>query len=471
MLSRKKSNSLVGTLLVLGDAITVYLGLVMAYWVRFQLPHPLGKPELSEYMKYFVLMTVIILFVYRHFGLYNRQWSLVSSSEVARITKATAGGVVAVMVPAFMFKNVFQYSTFHAVISFFIIALLLLLYRKLFGRFEIWFFCTRGLNKRLVVVGSDEKAAHLIENINNAPQLCYEVVGVLAAGGEKIEEVAGVKVIGEIDKLEQLLKKKEVDEVILTVPGLEHSVKQQMILHCERELINFRMVPDVYEVLTSNVEVVNIDGVPLLGIKGIPFDSPFNRIVKRAMDLVVSFIGLICCAPFLLLLSIIIKLNSKGPVFYKQIRAGEDGMEFNIYKIRTMRSDAESGSGPQMTAKNDQRVTGIGRLMRKYDIDEVPQLYNVLIGQMSLVGPRPERPHFVNQFKNDIKRYMSRHQVKTGMTGWAQVHGLRQNTSFEERTKYDLYYIENWSLWLDLKILLMTFFKKTRSYSSDGGSS
>ena len=466
MLSRKKSNSLVGTLLVLGDAITVYLGLVMAYWIRFQLPHPLGKPELSEYMKYFVLMTVIILFVYRHFGLYNRQWSLVSSSEIARIVKANAVGVVAVMVLAFMFKNVFQYSTVHAVISFFTIALLLLLYRKLFGRFEIWFFRTQGLNKRLVVVGSDDKAAALIDNINNAPQLCYEVVGVLAAGGEKSGEVAGVKVIGNIDELEQLLKKKEVDEVILTVPGLDHSVKQQMILHCERELINFRMVPDVYEILTSNVEVVNIDGVPLLGIKGIPFDSPWNRIVKRVMDIVVSFIGLIVCAPVLLLFAIMIKLDSKGPVFYKQVRAGEDGREFNIYKMRTMCSDAETGTGPLMTAENDQRITGIGCFMRKHDIDEVPQLWNVLIGQMSLVGPRPERPHFVNQFKNDIKRYMSRHQVKAGMTGWAQVNGLRQNTSFEERTRYDLFYIENWSLWLDLKILIMTFFKKTRSYSA-----
>jgi len=468
MLSRKKSNSLVGTLLVVGDTLTIYLGLIAAFWIRFQIHHPLGKPDIYEYLRFFVVITIIFLLVYRSFGLYNRQWSLISTSEIGSIAKATAGGVVVVMVPAFMFKNVFSYSTGVAIISFFTVSSFIIVFRKLFGLFEIWFFRAHGLNKRLAVIGSGDKAAHLIHNIKNAPQLCYDVVGFLAANGENIHDLAGVPLIGKIGQFEQVLNKKEVDEVILTMPGLEHSVKQQLILHCERELINFRMVPDVYEVLTSNVELVNVDGVPLLGIKGIPFDSPWNRIIKRTMDILVSFIGLIICAPLLLYFAIRIKCDSKGPVFYKQQRSGEDGKTFNLYKLRTMCADAEAGSGPVMTADNDRRITRVGLSLRKYDIDEIPQLWNVLRGQMSLVGPRPERPHFVNQFKNGITRYMSRHQVKAGITGWAQVNGLRQNTSFEERVKYDLFYIENWSLWLDIKILFMTFFNKARSYSSTG---
>ncbi len=468
MLSRKKSNLLVGLLLIVGDALFIYCGLYLAYQVRFKLFKVyFGVPEdIVSYLNAFAVFTIIIMLVYRSFGLYNRQWSLVSSSEVFRIIKATAGGVVVTIVPAFIFKNVctLQYSTGVAIVSVFTISFFIIVFRKIFGRFEIWFFRKSGLNKRLIVIGTGEKARRLIDNIHGAPQLCYDVVGVIAEENSSATgNVAGVPIIADIAKAEEALVKERVDEAILTLPALDHAQKEKLILQCERELIDFRLIPDVYEVLTSRVEVVNIDGIPLLGLKGIPFDSAGNRFLKRCFDLFGSTLGLILSAPVLAVSAIGIKIGSKGPALFKQKRCGEDGKEFTFYKLRTMAADAEEETGPVMTAENDPRITGIGKFLRKYDLDELPQLINVLKGDMSLVGPRPERPHFINELKNGIHRYMSRHQVKAGITGWAQVHGLRQNTPFEERVKYDLFYLENWSIWLDLKILAMTFFKKARA--------
>lgn len=461
MPSRKKSNLFVGTLLVCGDSLLIYAGLVLAFWLRFKLPHKFDIPPVPEYLKAYVVVTIVMLFVYRSLGLYNRHWSLISSSEVFRIIKATAGGIVVMMVPAFMYKNLFEYSTGVAVVAVFTVSALIIIFRKLFGRFEVWFFRKMGLNKRLMIIGTGDRARHLIENVRGAPQLCYDIVGAVAEDGESANEVAGVPILACISNADQVLLKGRADEAILTLPKLDHEIKEKLILQCERELIDFRMIPDVYEVLTSRVEVVNIDGVPLLGLKGIPLDSAANRFIKRCLDTVVSATGLIVVSPVLAGCALFIKLGSKGPVFFKQKRCGENSKTFTLYKLRTMMAEAEENSGPVMTAQNDPRVTRIGNFLRKFDLDELPQLINVIKGDMSLVGPRPERPFFIEQLKGDIHRYMSRHMVKAGMTGWAQVHGLRQNTSFEERVKYDLFYLENWSIWFDIKILAMTLFKKT----------
>ena len=466
MPGRKKSNLLVGSLLVLGDTALIYTGMILAYWVRPLLPHKYAMPPMAMYLKAYVLVTLVMLVVYRSFGLYNRQWSLVSSGEVFRILKATAGGIVVMMVPAFMYKNVFPYSTGVAVVGIFTVSFLVIIFRKIFGKFEIWFFREMGLNKRLIFVGANSKTVNLIHNIRRTPQLCYEIVGIIGEDGNDEKEVLGVPVLATVSEAEKVLTGDKIDEVILTSPMLDHETKEKIILRCERELINLRLIPDVYEVLTSNVEVVSIDGVPLLGLKGIPLDSAWNRLVKRCIDIVISFIGLIPVLPVIGICAIFIKRESKGPVFFRQERCGEDGKTFMLYKLRTMTANAEQNTGPVMTAENDSRITPVGKVLRKYDFDELPQLINVLKGDMSLVGPRPERKYFIDQFKGGIHRYMSRHLVKTGMTGWAQVHGLRQNTSFEDRVKYDLFYLENWSIWFDLQIIAMTFFKKTRSYTS-----
>jgi exopolysaccharide biosynthesis polyprenyl glycosylphosphotransferase len=212
------------------------------------------------------------------------------------------------------------------------------------------------------------------------------------------------------------------------------------------------------------VDVVSFDGVPLVGIRHIPLHYPWNRFVKRCSDLVGSAAGLILSSPAVALAAIAIKLDSKGPVFYSQERCGEDGTCFRLYKLRTMAEDAEKDTGPVWATENDPRCTRVGAVLRKYNLDELPQLYNVLRGDMSLVGPRPERPHFVSRFTEDMPKYMIRHAVKSGITGWAQVNGLRGDTNIKARLRYDMYYLENWSILFDLKIILMTLFARRNAY-------
>ena len=229
-------------------------------------------------------------------------------------------------------------------------------------------------------------------------------------------------------------------------------------------MITFNMVPDMFRIMTGSMDMQTVDDIPLLGVSRWPLDYFWNRTLKRLEDVVGSLLGLTLIAPLLGIAAILVKRSSPGPVFYRQKRCGENGREFTIYKLRTMHADAEKTTGPVWAVENDPRRTRLGTVLRSTNIDELPQLWNVFRGDMSLVGPRPERPHFVEKFRDDINHYMWRHVSKPGMTGWAQVNGLRGNTSIGERIKYDLYYLENWSLSFDFKILLRTFFANRNAY-------
>jgi exopolysaccharide biosynthesis polyprenyl glycosylphosphotransferase len=299
-----------------------------------------------------------------------------------------------------------------------------------------------------------------LRNIRQNPRWGYEVIGFLSRHEENQKEINGLPVLGDISRLEEVLEKKRPDEVVLAIAGLSHEKMVQLIAECEKYLALFKLVPDMFEIITSKVDIFDIDGIPLLGLKELPLEYAWNRFVKRVVDMVGSVIGLIISAPLYIVIAPLIKFTSPGPVFYKQARCGEDGRGFTLYKFRTMYQDAEQKTGPVWAKVDDPRCTWVGKFLRGFYLDELPQLINVLKGDMSLVGPRPERPSFVEQFKDDIPRYMSRHLVKSGVTGWSQVNGLRGNTPLRERIKYDMYYIENWSIWFDLKILFMTIFAK-----------
>ena len=229
-------------------------------------------------------------------------------------------------------------------------------------------------------------------------------------------------------------------------------------------MVAFRWIADIFGLVTSKMRVSYLGGMPLLAFSDSPLSDWENRFLKRAMDAALSAVFLVVFSPVFMILAALIKSDSKGPVFYGQKRIGEDGRQFTLWKFRTMREDAESKTGPVWAVKDDPRRTRMGSFLRANNLDELPQLWNVLRGDMSLVGPRPEREHFVSQFREDIPRYMARHSIRSGITGWAQVNGLRGNTSIEERTQYDLYYIENWTLFFDLKILFMTVFAKHNAY-------
>jgi exopolysaccharide biosynthesis polyprenyl glycosylphosphotransferase len=224
------------------------------------------------------------------------------------------------------------------------------------------------------------------------------------------------------------------------------------------------MIPDIFEILTSQVEVENFYGITLLGLKQFPLEKAINRFWKRCMDILGASVGLVVFFPLFVMIALLIKRDSPGPIFYYQKRVGEDGREFEMVKFRTMVINAEEKTGPVWTSEDDARRTKLGSILRQYNLDELPQLWNVLKGEMSLVGPRPERPHFVNEFKDRVPRYMSRHKIKSGMTGWAQVNGLRGQTSVSERIKYDLFYLENWSILFDVRIICRTFLTRKNAY-------
>ncbi len=266
----------------------------------------------------------------------------------------------------------------------------------------------------------------------------------------------GVPVLGGIDDIPELIKEHEVEEVIIGRPELAHQQVLAIISRCERGQVGIKIFPDLFQIIATELSIGDLGGLPLLTVRDVALRG-WKLTLKRAVDLLGSAVGLIFLSPVLMLVAVIIKLDSPGPAFYAQERMGLDAKPFWCLKFRSMRTDAEK-DGPGWTVESDPRVTRLGRLIRRLSIDELPQLINVFLGDMSLVGPRPERPVYVEQFRRSIPRYMDRHREKAGMTGWAQVNGLRGDTSIAERTKYDLWYIENWSLWLDFKIILRTFF-------------
>jgi exopolysaccharide biosynthesis polyprenyl glycosylphosphotransferase len=267
-----------------------------------------------------------------------------------------------------------------------------------------------------------------------------------------------------LDSLEETVRSRGVDQLIVTGHHLDHDTIVRLLLFCEQHLVHFNVVPDLFRLLTASVAVHTIDDVPLLGVSRWPLDHYWNRLLKRAEDVVGALVGLVLSAPAIAAAAVLIRRESPGPVFYRQERCGERGRVFRLCKLRTMRPDAEAGgAAPGWTVANDPRRTRIGAWLRRYNVDELPQFWNVLRGDMSLVGPRPERPYFVEQFKDDVQHYMWRHVSRPGMTGWAQVNGLRGDTSIRERVRYDLYYLENWSLAFDLKILIRTCFSRAQA--------
>ncbi len=311
---------------------------------------------------------------------------------------------------------------------------------------------------RVLIVGAGEPGRLLAAKIQAAPALGYRVVGFLDEpdAAPSAEPALGASVLGRLADLVPVIRAHGISEVLVALPSLTHQQIVELASLCARERVNVKVLPDVFQIMASEVSTSELGGLPLLRIRDVALRG-WNRALKRGVDVVLSGLLLVLLAPLLLFIALLVKVTSpNGPVFYVQERLGLDGRPFQLLKFRSMRVDAEATTGPVMARPDDDRTTPLGRVLRRLSLDELPQLVNVLIGEMSLVGPRPERPHFVQQFAHAIPRYADRHQEKAGMTGWAQVNGLRGQTSIEERTRYDLFYVEHWSLLFDLKILLRT---------------
>lgn len=319
-----------------------------------------------------------------------------------------------------------------------------------------WSAQARGIgDDRVLIIGAGEVGQMLLQKIRQNRKLGYQVVGIVDNGRSINNQLfQNTPVLGVIADIPWIIEKYGIDEVIIGLPESSHQDLVGIISLCEREKVGIRVFPDVFQIMASEVGIGDLGGLPLLTIRDVALRG-WKLTLKRGIDFVFSGIGLIVLSPFMLLAALLIKLESPGPVFYVQERMGLDARPFKILKFRSMRQDAEA-AGPGWTVEDDPRRTKLGSFLRRFSLDELPQLVNVFIGDMSLIGPRPERPVYVEQFRQIIPRYMDRHREKAGLTGWAQVNGLRGDTSIAERTKYDLWYIENWSLALDLKILLRT---------------
>ncbi len=464
-MNRKNLEIWLQFLLFLLDIMGIALSFIFAYWFRFNtriIPIIRGLPNSGDYIRAlgFTLLIWEILFVYN--GLYKIKKTIFGLHDIHIITRSILIGTFILMALTFVFRN-YDLSRWVVFLGLVFSILIINLDRWLFAK-GLAYLRTKGWGvNRAIIIGTGHVAKLLADKIRRQPESGYLFVGFVNGTPEVKIEFPNEKPIGTIQELDKLAVEFEVNKIIIACPELDRDKVLQLMLQSEKNIVDFCMAPDLLEMLVNRVAIEEIDGFPLFTLKESPLRG-WNIVIKRTLDIVVSGISLILLSPFLGLMALLIKMDSEGPIFYRQERIGIDGKHFTIYKFRSMKMDAEEDTGPVWTSPDDPRRTKLGSFMRKYNLDELPQFINVLKGDMSLVGPRPERPHFVNQFKEEIPRYMARHRVKSGITGWAQVNGWRGDTSIEERTKYDIYYIENWNLLLDIKILLMTLKARRNAY-------
>ncbi len=468
IVSRSRVRNLFAVLLVLLDTLAIVLSFALAYQLRRFIPAP---PEnLGSYLSYtplLVLQVFSILSVFFFYRLYHLGRAVSRVDQFYSVFGGVSiGTMMAIAIASFTFKNnVFELDYPRAMLIYsWILDIVLVNLGRLFHQWLRSIVQERGQGRdRVLVVGTGQVAQMIVQKIQLSPYLGYEIVG-LVNGDADTDEALGAPVLGTAEALPDLIAEHEIDEVIVALPEANHQDLIRIISLCERNRTAVKVYPDLFQIMASQISIDDLGGLPLISVRDVALRG-WKLTLKRALDLVGSAAGLVLLSPLMLLVAVLIKLESRGPVFFVQERMGLDAKSFPVIKFRSMRQDAEK-DGPGWTTEDDPRRTRMGSMLRRSNLDELPQLINVLLGEMSLVGPRPERPVWVQQFRQSIPRYMERHREKAGMTGWAQVNGLRGNTSIWERTKYDLWYTENWSLWLDIKILIRTVLQAMSMRSS-----
>jgi exopolysaccharide biosynthesis polyprenyl glycosylphosphotransferase len=439
------------------DAIMVASAYVVAYVLRrnVDVRGPFVEPSADDYLYMLVVLVACTMVVFNVSGLYRLQRGTSRFDEFGRICSAVSfGTVITIAVLSLALADRFIYSR-QLLITGWVLCIGFVMVGRMLHSGGVALLRRHGIDaERVLIVGAGETGRIILDTIERSPHLGYRVVGFVSDDGES--DVRGVPVLGSTSQLADVVRLSRADEVIIAISGAPHNEVLDLVYRCVEEPVSIKVYPDTFQLITNNeLSIGDLDGLPMVSVRNIALRG-FNRLLKRSFDIAFSSLLLIVLSPLMLLLALIIKLTSPGPVFFAQERVGLDGLSFYALKFRSMVTGAERDSGPVWATKNDPRVTGIGRLMRRHSLDELPQFINVLFGDMSVVGPRPERPHFVEQFSQRIPRYMRRHIEKAGITGWAQVNGLRGDTSIDERTRYDLYYVENWSLLFDLKIIAKT---------------
>lgn len=444
---------------ILADGFFIVIAYLAAYMLRFHWLdlEKAGNYTLEAYAKFLLVMTPVYLLIYWFCGLYAPKRGRGMQWELWLILKANIISGVGFIVLLFLFK--LDISRGFLAFFYSVNVILESLFRFLVHR-GLERLRRRGKNlKHILIVGYSRAAEAYVDRILANPQWGYYVHGILddtMAIGTRYKKV---DVLGTISELSGYLAEREYDEIAITLSIEEYGKLEKLVAECEYSGVHTKFIPDYNHIVPTVPYIEDLEGLPVINIRKVPLSNVANRAVKRVMDFVGALICIILFSIPMLVVALAIKLTSKGPIIFSQTRVGLHNREFKMYKFRSMVvQDAKKEAGA-WTTKNDSRVTGIGRIIRKTSIDELPQLFNVLKGDMSLVGPRPERPKFVEKFKEEVPRYMIKHQVRPGMTGWAQVNGYRGDTSIRKRIDCDLHYIENWSVGFDIKILFLTVFK------------
>lgn len=457
----KERRQLFVSLFVAADLTMVAVGWGLAYLLRFVVPIvPVTKgiPPASGYAWMLPVILAVWGIVFRASGLYDPMRGASDALERRRILRASSLAMLIFLALVFLLVEKESPVSRLTLLYFFVLATGLVMLERATLREVLREARRRGYNLRhVLIVGDGELARAVHERMRRHPELGLKVRGFLTDDAARVGAFIGATpVCGLWEDVSEIVAAGGIDQVLLALPFERLPRLESVLGRLDAAAIDVKVVPDVERFVSLRSGVEDFDGLPIISLRATPL-AGWKRVAKRAIDVIVAALALVLLAPLFVLIAMAVKLSSPGPVFFSQERMGLDGRVFRVWKFRTMRADAEAESGPVWAVSDDPRRTRVGAWLRRLSLDELPQLLNVLRGEMSLVGPRPERPVFIEEFRRHVPRYMLRHMVQAGMTGWAQVNGWRGNTSIEQRIQYDLYYVENWSLFFDLKILVLTF--------------
>lgn len=447
-------------LLCVSDIIALSSAWFFSFYLRFTLeiiPVRLGHPDFYDYL----LLLPYVLFSWfisaRITHLYEFRIGLKSSQEILRLS-ATIFLTVLLIIAITFFYRVITYSRVMFSLFLIISPVFLFFIRRLFWSLIRRFRRLEIDIKKILVVGTSSLANKVVEQLEEFRYLGFQIVGYISEAKSSPNLIGDLPVIGSLSEVKYIVESEKIDEVYVALTSDFNDERDDLLKSLNDSSVDLRLVPDLVDHMRLNAGIEQLGGLPVILLSQSPLFG-WNTFLKRFMDISLSFLLLMVLSPILFLIALLVKLGSHGPIFYVQERMGLDGVSFQMYKFRSMKINAESDTGPVWAKSDDGRRTYFGTFIRKLNLDELPQLFNVLKGEMSLVGPRPERPFFVEQFRSTVPGYMLRHKMKSGITGWAQVNGWRGDTSLEKRIEFDLFYIENWSVGFDLKILWLTLWK------------
>lgn len=444
------------------DAFVIAGSYLFAWWLKFGSSFAnkeIGALDVGIYFSALIFVVPGYLVLYYLNKLYTPKRAQRTEDEILNVFKANTVGVVIFLAMLFLAKPLFHFS--RSMVAIFAVSntVATILMRAVI-RFILHFVREKGYNlKHILLVGYSRSAEAYIDRISANPQWGYVVRGILDDHVPRGAVYKGVKVLGSVDNLLYILPESRLDEIAITLSLADYDKLEEIVNQCEKSGVHTKFIPDYNSLIPGKPYTEDLGGLPVINIRHVPLSNTVNAVCKRLVDIIGALVGIILSSPVLLIVAILIKTTSKGPVIFAQERVGLHNKVFKMYKFRSMRLQAPSEEKKGWTTKDDPRVTKVGKFIRRTSIDELPQLFNILIGNMSLVGPRPERPQYVEKFKEEIPRYMIKHQVRPGLTGWAQINGYRGDTSIRKRIEYDIFYIENWSMGFDIKIMFLTIFK------------